>query len=497
MAADDLLVMRDICKSFSGVQVLKRVHLNIKKGSVHALMGENGAGKSTLMKILIGLYKRDSGEILLNGSPIVCESTRQAQSLGIAMIHQELNFIPEMTVAENMFLGDEPMKNRLTVNFKDLYKRAERMLSEAGMDIDVRQPIRNLSVAKIQLIEILKAVSKKSNIIIMDEPTSALTEDEVAKLFKTIRQLREQGVAIIYISHRMDEIFEICDEVTVLRDGEWVDSQPVKNVTRSSLIAKMVGRSMEDIYPPVTSNVGDIQFEVKSLCRENVFSDISFKVRRGEILGISGLVGAGRTEIARAIVGLDKLDSGEIFVEGKRIRNRNVKESIQNGIAMVSEDRKQLGRVLCRPIGENATLPHLKHFTKGGSLRLKPERESVKAMFGRLRVKAAGPWMPAQSLSGGNQQKVVIAKWLIGKPKILIMDEPTRGVDVAAKYEIYELMNSLASEGASIVMISSELPEILGMSHRIIMIYEGKMTGELDRSEATQEQVMHFATGGN
>ena len=497
MAADDLLVMRDICKSFSGVQVLKRVHLNIKKGSVHALMGENGAGKSTLMKILIGLYKRDSGEILLNGSPIVCESTRQAQSLGIAMIHQELNFIPEMTVAENMFLGDEPMKNRLTVNFKDLYKRAERMLSEAGMDIDVRQPIRNLSVAKIQLIEILKAVSKKSNIIIMDEPTSALTEDEVAKLFKTIRQLREQGVAIIYISHRMDEIFEICDEVTVLRDGEWVDSQPVKNVTRSSLIAKMVGRSMEDIYPPVTSNVGDIQFEVKSLGRENVFSDISFKVRRGEILGISGLVGAGRTEIARAIVGLDKLDSGEIFVEGKRIRNRNVKESIQNGIAMVSEDRKQLGLVLCRPIGENATLPHLKHFTKGGSLRLKPERESVKAMFGRLRVKAAGPWMPAQSLSGGNQQKVVIAKWLIGKPKILIMDEPTRGVDVAAKYEIYELMNSLASEGASIVMISSELPEILGMSHRIIMIYEGKMTGELDRSEATQEQVMHFATGGN
>lgn len=497
MAADDLLVMRDICKSFSGVQVLKGVHLNIKKGSVHALMGENGAGKSTLMKILIGLYKRDSGEILLNGSPIVCESTRQAQSLGIAMIHQELNFIPEMTVAENMFLGDEPMKNRLTVNFKDLYKRAERMLSEAGMDIDVRQPIRNLSVAKIQLIEILKAVSKKSNIIIMDEPTSALTEDEVAKLFKTIRQLREQGVAIIYISHRMDEIFEICDEVTVLRDGEWVDSQPVKNVTRSSLIAKMVGRSMEDIYPPVTSNVGDIQFEVKSLCRENVFSDISFKVRRGEILGISGLVGAGRTEIARAIVGLDKLDSGEIFVEGKRIRNRNVKESIQNGIAMVSEDRKQLGLVLCRPIGENATLPHLKHFTKGGSLRLKPERESVKAMFGRLRVKAAGPWMPAQSLSGGNQQKVVIAKWLIGKPKILIMDEPTRGVDVAAKYEIYELMNSLASEGASIVMISSELPEILGMSHRIIMIYEGKMTGELDRSEATQEQVMHFATGGN
>lgn len=497
MAADDLLVMRDICKSFSGVQVLKRVHLNIKKGSVHALMGENGAGKSTLMKILIGLYKRDSGEILLNGSPIVCENTRQAQSLGIAMIHQELNFIPEMTVAENMFLGDEPMKNRLTVNFKDLYKRAERMLSEAGMDIDVRQPIRNLSVAKIQLIEILKAVSKKSNIIIMDEPTSALTEDEVAKLFKTIRQLREQGVAIIYISHRMDEIFEICDEVTVLRDGEWVDSQPVKNVTRSSLIAKMVGRSMEDIYPPVTSNVGDIQFEVKSLCRENVFSDISFKVRRGEILGISGLVGAGRTEIARAIVGLDKLDSGEIFVEGKRIRNRNVKESIQNGIAMVSEDRKQLGLVLCRPIGENATLPHLKHFTKGGSLRLKPERESVKAMFGRLRVKAAGPWMPAQSLSGGNQQKVVIAKWLIGKPKILIMDEPTRGVDVAAKYEIYELMNSLASEGASIVMISSELPEILGMSHRIIMIYEGKMTGELDRSEATQEQVMHFATGGN
>ena len=352
-------------------------------------------------------------------------------------------------------------------------------------------------MAKIQLIEILKAVSKKSNIIIMDEPTSALTEDEVAKLFKTIRQLREQGVAIIYISHRMDEIFEICDEVTVLRDGEWVDSQPVKNVTRSSLIAKMVGRSMEDIYPPVTSNVGDIQFEVKSLCRENVFSDISFKVRRGEILGISGLVGAGRTEIARAIVGLDKLDSGEIFVEGKRIRNRNVKESIQNGIAMVSEDRKQLGLVLCRPIGENATLPHLKHFTKGGSLRLKPERESVKAMFGRLRVKAAGPWMPAQSLSGGNQQKVVIAKWLIGKPKILIMDEPTRGVDVAAKYEIYELMNSLASEGASIVMISSELPEILGMSHRIIMIYEGKMTGELDRSEATQEQVMHFATGGN
>lgn len=497
MAADDLLVMRDICKSFSGVQVLKGVHLNIKKGSVHALMGENGAGKSTLMKILIGLYKRDSGEILLNGSPIVCESTRQAQSLGIAMIHQELNFIPEMTVAENMFLGDEPMKNRLTVNFKDLYKRAERMLSEAGMDIDVRQPIHNLSVAKIQLIEILKAVSKKSNIIIMDEPTSALTEDEVAKLFKTIRQLREQGVAIIYISHRMDEIFEICDEVTVLRDGEWVDSQPVKNVTRSSLIAKMVGRSMEDIYPPVTSNVGDIQFEVKSLCRENVFSDISFKVRRGEILGISGLVGAGRTEIARAIVGLDKLDSGEIFVEGKRIRNRNVKESIQNGIAMVSEDRKQLGLVLCRPIGENATLPHLKHFTKGGSLRLKPERESVKAMFGRLRVKAAGPWMPAQSLSGGNQQKVVIAKWLIGKPKILIMDEPTRGVDVAAKYEIYELMNSLASEGASIVMISSELPEILGMSHRIIMIYEGKMTGELDRSEATQEQVMHFATGGN
>lgn len=491
-----ILRMSDVSKSFGGVKALSGVSLQIKKGTVHALCGENGAGKSTLMKILIGLYSMDAGSVFFMGENISNMSLHAIRERGIAMIHQELMFVPDMTVAENMYLGCEPKKKNGIYDRKKLCKDAQKELDAAGLPMRAQDLIRKYSVAQIQSLEILKAISKNAKLIIMDEPTSALTENEVEKLYENIDLLKKRGVSILYISHRMEEIFEICDEVTVLRDGKWISTNRVGDVTRDSLIAEMVGRPLNHMFPPVTAVPGDVLFEVKDLTREGVFEHISFQVKKGEILGISGLVGSGRSEVARAIVGLDPLDQGMLKLDGKEIQNKNVREALNNKIVMVPEDRKHLGLVLCRSISENASLPHLKRLSGRLAINSKKERENIKKYFDAMRVKAPNYNIAAESLSGGNQQKVVLAKWLMGDPLVLILDEPTRGVDVGAKYEIYELINELACNGAAVIMISSELPEILNMSHRIITMYEGRVTGEITKEQATPELIMSMSTKG-
>lgn len=491
-----ILEMEGIDKSFGGVRALENARLRLRRSSVHALCGENGAGKSTLMKVLTGLYQLEAGKVTFCGKDITGKSLQDIREMGIAMIHQELTYVPEMTVAENMYLGQEPLTKRGLVDYKKLYSSAQQALDEAGIRVRAKDPIRKYSVAQIQSIEILKATNRNAKIVIMDEPTSALTEDEVEKLYENIKRLKAAGVSILYISHRMEEIFNICDEVTVLRDGKWIGTHRVEDVTNNSLIAEMVGRPLESIYPPVTAVPGEVLFEVKNLEREGVFHDISFSVRRGEILGISGLVGAGRTEVARAIVGLDPLDGGTLYLDGKQIHNANVQAALRNKVVMVPEDRKRLGLILCRRIGENASLPHLKALSGKAAIHAREERENIKRYFDVMRVKAPNYNAEANTLSGGNQQKVVLAKWIMGNPKVLILDEPTRGVDVGAKYEIYELINELALNGTAVIMISSELPEVLGMSHRILTMYEGRVTGELSREEATPERVMKLSTKG-
>lgn len=492
-----LLKMSNIEKSFQSVKVLKNVSLELHKGEVLALMGENGAGKSTLMNILMGNYHMDAGEIALEGKPIAIQNPTMALGLGISMIYQELNPILDMTISENIFLNREKTIGHTSfVNKKYVEQETDRLLQQFEVDKKATDKMKELSVAECQMIEIIKAVSYHSKIIIMDEPTSSLSSDEEKKLFSTIHDLKEQGVGIIYISHRMEEIFNIADSVVVLRDGEFITAQKIQNVTRASLIKYMVGRELSDMYPKVECKIGETVLEVKDFNRKNLFHDISFQVKRGEILGISGLVGAGRSEVIKAVFGLDPYDSGQVFLHGKEIKIHNTQDAIQNGIAMVSEDRKAYGLVLCRSINENISLAHMKKFRKGLFLNQKQEKTECEAIANRLNLKRRDMDQPAKDLSGGNQQKVVIAKWMLHQPDVLILDEPTRGIDVGAKAEIYSMMCDLASKGIAIIMISSELPEILGMSDRIIIMHEGRLTGELKRNKATQETILYYALGG-
>lgn len=493
MLNEYMLIMEKITKSFPGVRALSNVDLKVKKGEVHALMGENGAGKSTLMKILMGIYKHDDGEITFNGKKLEVLRPRDALNAGISMIHQELSPLPDMSIAENLFLGRE-LSNGLFLSKKKMIRQSDDIIEQHGMkDIKSAMLMKNLSVAKMQMIEIIKASLYKSKLIVMDEPTSSLSNDEVIDLFKLIGVLKNEGVSIIYITHRMEEVFKLADSATVLRDGETVGYDSIKNIDEQKLIKMMIGRELNHIFPKEKSNIGDIAFEVKNLTRNGVFENVSFNVKRGEILGIAGLVGSGRSEIVRAIFGIDKIDSGEIYIDKKKVSIKKPIDAIKNGIALVTEDRKELGLVLCRSIIDNINLPYLDMISKTEFVKRKKEKYISNDVAQSLSIKMSSILQIVENLSGGNQQKVVIAKWLIRKPKIFILDEPTRGIDVGSKSEIHRLMSNLACDGMAVIMISSEMPEILGMSDRIIVVGEGKIKGEFSRKDATQESILTMA----
>ncbi|MDH7602057.1 MAG: sugar ABC transporter ATP-binding protein [Armatimonadota bacterium] len=496
-AVRPVLEMRGITKTYPGVKALDGVDFEVLPGEVHALVGENGAGKSTLMKILAGADIKDSGRIIIDGKEVHIASPQEAMRLGISIIYQEFNLVPYMSAAENIFLGREPMTAIPgVVDFKRMYAEAERLISELGVRLDVRVPVNQLSVAQQQMVEIAKATSRNARIIAMDEPSATLTEHELENLFALIRRLKADGVSIIYISHRLDEIFRIADRVTVLRDGKLVATKPVAETSREELIRMMVGRELKDTIPKTEVQPGDVVLEVRGLTREGVIRDISFSVRRGEILGIAGLVGAGRTEVARAIFGADPIDSGEILLEGKPVTIRSPKDAIRLGIGLVTEDRKALGLILGMAVRENVTIANLDPLSRFGFISRRKEQEVANRYVEDLMIRTPSIEQAVQNLSGGTQQKVVLAKWLFTQSKVLIFDEPTRGIDVGAKTEIYQLMNRLAEQGVAIIMISSELPEILGMSDRILVMHEGEIAGELSREEATQEKIMFLATGG-
>jgi ribose transport system ATP-binding protein len=491
------LLMRGITKTYPGVVALQDVDFEVLPGEVHALVGENGAGKSTLMRILAGADTKDAGSVFLNGTEVHLDSPLSAMNLGISIIYQEFNLVPYMNAAENIFLGREPI-GRLpgVIDFGRMYSDAQRIIDELGVKLDVRKPVGELSVAQQQMVEIAKATSKKCSIIAMDEPSATLTEHELENLFALIRKLKSEGVSIIYISHRLEEIFEIADRVTVLRDGQLVGVRSVAETNREDIIRMMVGRELKEIIPKVKAEIGDVVLEVRGLSRRGIIKDISFSVRRGEILGLAGLVGAGRTEVARAIFGADSVDKGEILLDGEPVAIHSPRDAISLGIGLVTEDRKSLGLILGMTVRENISLANLGALSKMGFISCRNERDVADQYVADLLIKTPSIEQAVQNLSGGNQQKVVLAKWLFTKSRVLIFDEPTRGIDVGAKTEIYQLMNRLAENGNAIIMISSELPEILGMSDRIVVMHEGEIVGELSREEATQEKIMHLATGG-
>jgi ribose transport system ATP-binding protein len=488
--------MNNIYKAFGTNQVLSGVDFELQEGEVHALMGENGAGKSTIMNILTGLHKRDSGTIMIDGQEKYFDNPKEAEQHGIAFIHQELNVWSDMTVLENLFIGKELRSKFGILKSKEMKALAKKQFEKLAVTIPLDRNAGLCSVGQQQMIEIAKALMTNAKVIIMDEPTAALTEREIEKLFEVINALREEGVSIVYISHRMEEIFAICDRITVMRDGKTIVTKAISETNFDEVVRKMVGRELTDRFPERNPNFGKTILEVKHATKYGVFEDVSFAVKSGEIVGISGLMGAGRTEIMRALFGLDKLDGGEVWIEGKKAEIKNPFEAVKRGIGFITEDRKTEGLILEFSIRDNMALPNLTSFSKNGFMDDKTENEFVELLIKRLRIKTQSGETNAKDLSGGNQQKVVIAKWIGIGPKVLILDEPTRGVDVGAKREIYQLMNELTDRGVAIIMVSSELPEVLGMSDRILVVHEGKINGELTKSEATQEKIMTFATGG-
>lgn len=495
--SDYLLEMKEISKSFPGVKVLDGVQLNLKRGEVLALMGENGAGKSTLMKILGGIYQRDGGTIVVKGQTQENMTPDIAAKRGIAIIHQELNLIPHLSIMENIFLGREFTYGKSGfVNWSRMRKEAKRWLEQLAINLDPATPVGELSVGQQQMIEIAKALSMQADILVLDEPTAALTNREIDALFDVIASLKRKGVGMIYISHRMEEIFQISDRITVLRDGRYVGTVETAETSLDELVKMMVGREITDRFPKVEVKPGEERLRVENLTVRGKLSGISFSVRSGEIVGVAGLMGAGRTEMAKALFGAERIDGGAIFVDGKPVRISQPIDAIRAGIALVTEDRKEEGLVLPLSVRENIALPNLAKLSSLGVMNRRTEQALSDETIRRLLIKTAGGEQAAGSLSGGNQQKVVIGKWLATQPKILILDEPTRGVDIGAKKEIYDIMNRLAQEGVAILMISSELPEVLGMSDRVLVMHEGRITGSFSRMEATQELIMHAATGG-
>lgn len=490
------IMMNNIHKAFGKNQVLTGVDFDLDEGEVHALIGENGAGKSTLMNILTGLYEPDQGTILINGTETYFANPKEAEQNGIAFIHQELNIWPDMTVLENLFIGKELRTKFGFLNSKEMKALAKKQFEKLSVSIPLDQEAGRCSVGQKQMIEIAKALMANADVIIMDEPTATLTEREINKLFEVIHSLKAEGVSIIYISHRMEEIFAICDRITVMRDGKTVDTKPIPDTHFDEVVRKMVGRELTDRFPKRNPAPGETILEVKNLTKKGVFEDISFSVRSGEIVGLAGLLGAGRTETMRTIFGLDPMDAGEIWINGKKEVIKTPHQAVKLGIGFITEDRKDEGLVLDFSIRKNMVLPNLVSFAPKGFIRKKDEQEYVDMLMKCLMIKAESSETSAQNLSGGNQQKVVIAKWVGIGPKVLILDEPTRGVDVGAKREIYQLMNELTDRGVAIIMVSSELPEILGMSDRVLVFHEGRIRGELAGDKATQENIMKLATGG-
>ena len=498
-----VLELKNIYKSFPGVKVLEDVTLQVRPGEVHALMGENGAGKSTLMKILMGIYKADQGSIFLEGKETVIHGPKDAMSKGISMIHQELNTVLDMEVAENVFVGRELLKKGFEklkiVDIARMREETGKYFREMNIDIDPRAKMRTLSVAEMQLVEIVKAISLNSRIIVMDEPTSAITEKEATVLFAQIERLKKQGVAIIYISHKMDEIFRISDTITVLRDGQWIGTKPAKELDNDMLIKMMVGRELTDIYPKDPVEIGDVILEVKNLSRGKKVQDASFSLRKGEVLGIAGLVGAGRSELVETIFGLYPKTGGQIFLHGKEVHIKSAADAIKNKMALITEDRKQTGLNLIVSVKENIASVSIGKLSTHGIVNDKKINEVSEKYIKELKIKTPDGNAIVGNLSGGNQQKVVLAKWLLDEPDIIIFDEPTRGIDIGAKRDIYLLINNLAKEGKAVIVISSEMAEVMGICDRILVMAEGRINGEVQREEFSQEVIMGYAsniTGG-
>lgn len=490
-----IVAMKGISKEFNGVYVLKNVDFNIYKGRVMALIGENGAGKSTLMKILTGVYERSEGEILLQGKPVHFNDTKESQDGGIAFIHQELNLIKDLSIAENIFLGREPVTSTRRIQWKKLNEDAKKWLDKLGLTEDPRELVKNISIGKQQLVEIAKALSINAEVIIMDEPTGALTPQETEKLFEVIRELRKDQKSVVYISHRLQEILDICDDITVLRDGELIEERKVENIDEDTIIEMMVGRKLSEQYPRVDVPLGEEALNVKDLTNEFV-KNVSFSVKKGETLGVAGLMGSGRTELMRSIFGIYPLQTGVVEVDGKGKKITSPASAYESGIAYVSEDRKSNGIITGMTLRDNMTLSSLKDFLGPvRNLNKKKEEEASLAYIKSMSIKTTGTRQQLRYLSGGNQQKVSIAKNLLTKPKVLILDEPTRGVDVGARKEIYDLINELKKEGLSIIVVSSDIPEVLGISDRVMVMHEGAVAGFMDIKEATQEKIMTLAVG--
>lgn len=496
LLSDKLLVMDGIDKSFPGVRALDHCRLELNAGEVLALVGENGAGKSTLMKILTGVYTKDAGRIIYKGEEVDISSTKVAQGLGISIIHQELNLAPHLTAAQNIFIGREFMgMGKLFVDDKVANKKAQEIFDRMNLDLDPKVKVGTLTVAKQQMVEIAKALSFESSILIMDEPTAALTDTEIEELFKIIKDLKAEGVAIVYISHRMEELKKISDRITIMRDGCYVNTVNTKDVSLDEIISMMVGRTIYHNPRGSSKNSkGEVVLEVKNLNRGKTIKDVSFKLHKGEILGFAGLMGAGRTEVARAIFGADKLESGKILIKGKEVKVRQPKDAVEHGVGYLSEDRKRYGLTISETVEENVSLASVEKFTKYGFTNFKTITQLTNDYINKLAIKTPSSRQIVKNLSGGNQQKVVIAKWLLKDCDVLIFDEPTRGIDIGAKSEIYNLLSELVQEGKSIIMISSELPEILRMSDRVIVMCEGRVTGELAIEDANQESIMKYAT---
>lgn len=491
----NILEMRHIQKCFPGVLALDDVQLEVRPGEVMALLGENGAGKSTLIKIIAGIYKADAGEIFFNGNPVEINCILDSQNLGISVVHQELSLCGNMTVAENIFLGKERVKNKIFCNDKEMYREAQEILNRFNIDIDASEQTNRLSIAQQQMVEIARAMNGEIRLLILDEPTGTLTDKEVDKLFELVQLLKERGVGMIYISHRLEELFRIADRVTVLRDGHYIETVDIKDATYDKLVQLLVGRKMTEMYPQVNNQVGETILRVENLNRSNRVKNVSFELKRGEILGFYGLIGSGRTEIMRMIYGVDKPDGGTIYLEGKKIHIPNVDVALSNGISMVPENRKEQGLVLIQGVDYNITLSILKMLFTSKQNRSELENNVVDTYISNLSIKTPNKKQKTMYLSGGNQQKVVVAKNLATNPKILILDEPTRGIDVGAKKEIYNIIADLAFKGVSIILISSEMPEIMHLCNRVIIMYEGGIMGELDKESVTESNIIALAMG--
>lgn len=496
-SSEPILQITHLSKSFGGIKALDDVQLTLHKGEVLALMGENGAGKSTLMKILMGLERADAGEILFEGEPLKSRDVKNTLKKGISMIHQELLVVPELTVADNIFLGRETTKWLPGwIDNQEIYKKAEDLLSTLGVTLAPRAKMKYLSVAEMQMVEIAKAISNDARIIIMDEPTSALSDKEVAALFRIIKDLKAKGVAIIYISHKMEEIAQIADTITILRDGQYIATKPAAELDRNALITLMVGRQIDLLFPDAIGKNEEVLLSVRNLTQLGKFTDVNFDLHAGEVLGLAGLMGAGRTEVARAIFGLDPLPKGEMYIKGQKVSIRSPQDAIQRGIGYVSEDRKALGCIPGMSVQHTLTLSSLNNYADRGFIVDRYERGAAELMVSELHIKSAGIEQGVMQLSGGNQQKVMIGKVLLAQPDIVILDEPTRGIDIGAKHEIYKLIRQLTKKGIAVLLISSELPEILGLCDRVLVLSQGSQTAVLSKEEATQERIMEYAVHG-